>query len=106
MSADNSQMPGTAIAKEKLKRKHSANDQVLVALSDSRYEFRTIDGIAKATGLHHDEVMDSIKSLGDKVRISDVTDSKGQLLYTLASRSKTLRERVSEVRSFMAAGNA
>jgi hypothetical protein len=80
----------------------AATQLVLKALSDPRYDFRTIDGIAKTSKLCTEEVNGAIKNLGDKVRVANVTDAHGNLLYTLSSRPKKIREIVSETRAFLA----
>lgn len=102
---EKSNMSGAAAARERKKEKSPA-ERVLVALSDPKYDFRTLEGLAKATELSSDSVLVALGALGQKVRISNVTDPQGRVLYTLRNRPKKLRERLSELRSFMSASTS
>lgn len=65
---------------EDLKRAR-AQGQVLAALSDSRYEWRTIEGVAKEVNKTPLEVEAIIASLADEVVQSRVPDKSGRRLF-------------------------
>ena len=83
----------------------TVRDAVLAELSDTRYDFRTIDGIAHARELTPESVALALKDLADVVRESPVPDAKGNALYTLRSRPRSTREVISETRAFLAGSN-
>ena len=67
---------------EKRASRTHAIEQVIAALEDSRYEWRTITGVAKQTGLPVAQVRKIItKQLQDVVRAA-ATDESGRNLYT------------------------
>jgi len=90
------------VAVKKTSKTDHIIEPVVAALSDSRYDFRTIEGISKETGLSLAEVNSAIDSLGPAVRMANVTDTDGRSLYTLSSRRKKTREIISEARAFLA----
>ena len=54
---------------------------VRAALSSPKYEWRTIEGIAKEAGLSPDDVLRTISGLANEVIQSTVPDAKGRVLY-------------------------
>jgi hypothetical protein len=79
-----------------------AQDLVRKALRDPRWDFRTVEGIAKQTGLSEDAVAEALADLGDEVRKSDVPDAVGRPLFTHRSRPVPMQERMSKLRNFLA----
>jgi hypothetical protein len=72
---------------------------VIDALSDDKWDFRTIDGISKQTGLTQEEVIKALNLLvPNHARRSPVRDDKGRSLYTLKSRKMSAAERASFIR--------
>jgi hypothetical protein len=76
-------------------------DSVLSALSDSRWDYRTAEGIAEETGISL-EVVNEILSSSDKVRRLSVPDKNGRPLYALRSRhNHDLRELTALARTIL-----
>jgi hypothetical protein len=72
------------------------------ALGNPNWDFRTIVGLAKETGLTPEEVRLSINRHSDRVRVSNVPDKQGRVLYTLSSKPKSARELLATIRAFAA----
>jgi hypothetical protein len=77
-------------------------ESVEKALENPNWDFRTIDGLAEDTGLPPDEIRALINSHSDRVRVSNVPDTQGRVLYTLASKPISARELLATVRAFAA----
>jgi hypothetical protein len=75
--------------------------KVFEALSDPQWDFRTIDGISKATGLAPDYVKVVLDKYPDLVRKSLVRDNDGRELFTLASRPPRAQEILSQLTTFI-----
>jgi hypothetical protein len=75
---------------------------VEAALRDPDWDFWTLDGLAKATGLAKDDVEALLDEHPDRVRRAYVTDSQGRILYTTADRPMKLRELLATARAFIA----
>ena len=80
--------------------------EIYNALADRRWDFRTIPGIAKETRLRSEvvrAVLEGNRGNGrdPAVRVSLLTGENGELLYTLASRSPSPRERAAEVQALV-----
>ena len=71
-------------------------DRVRAALANPRWDFRTVDGIAKEVHLNPDQVRQVLDSMGSEVRIAKGRDYR--TLYTLKSRPVTAREILSSIR--------
>ena len=56
--------------------------QVIQAIEDSDYNWRTVQGIASQTGLDEATVLDALGQAGDEVIRSEVPDAQGRDLYT------------------------
>lgn len=80
----------------------SAWDRIGQALSDPKWDFRTVPGLAKATDLSEREVRALLTAHSDQVRQSAVPDRQGRALYTLRSRPKKIREILAEIRAYAA----
>ena len=72
-------------------------DKVHRALANPKFDFRTVLGIARDTGLEASEVLMLLNDQSSEVRIAYSTDKKGNLLYTLRNRPKSLQESISNV---------
>jgi hypothetical protein len=77
-------------------------ERVEKALGNPNWDFRTIDGLAKDTGLASEEIRRLINRHSDRVRVSNVPDTQGRVLYTLASKPIRTREWLATVRAFAA----
>lgn len=75
--------------------------EVFEALSDPRWEFRTIEGISRQTKLPPDEVERTLKDYAGFVRKSLVPDHRARDLYTLRSRPITRNEILAAIRTFV-----
>jgi hypothetical protein len=70
------------------------------ALSDGRWEFRTVHGIASTTQLPEDVVQRVVDAnLGGAIRLSLAPTAEGDPLYTLKSRPSTLREKLAGIQA-------
>jgi hypothetical protein len=76
--------------------------QVETAVGDPRWEFRTVTGIARDTGLDPDEVAKVLASHPDIARRSAMTDRNGHALYAAPDRRVPLREKLERIRWVLA----
>ena len=72
------------------------------ALHDTRWDFWTLNGLAKATGLTADAIEALLDAHPKQVRRAYVTDRQGDILYTTADRRMKLREILATARAFVA----
>lgn len=70
-----------------------AAKSVLHTLADEKWDFRTIDGISKETGLPSDQVKRILQSYPEFVRRSPVRDRLGRSIYTLRNRKMKGQEK-------------
>ena len=77
-------------------------ERVYEALSDPQWDFRTVEGIARTTGLSGEEVAGVLDRHKGEIRRSMVPDRQGRTLYTLKSRPKKAQEWLAEIRAFLA----
>jgi hypothetical protein len=77
-------------------------ERVEKALENPSWDFRTIDGLAEDTGLRPEEIRWLINRHSDRVRVSNVPDTQGRVLYILASKPISARELLATVRAFAA----
>ena len=75
--------------------------RVLRALSNPKWDFRTIGGIARDTKLSREQVEQVLADHQDLFRQSRLTHN-GEPLYTLLDKPETLRERYAGLRDFIA----
>ena len=73
--------------------------KILDALADPQWEFRTVEGIARQTGLQSGEVAQLLKQHRSEVRIAPILDRKDRVLYTDKSRRRTWREILWEIQA-------
>jgi hypothetical protein len=74
---------------------------VLEALANQQWDYRTVFGIAKETGLPEREVKEVLESWPKLVRKSPVAGRNGQILYRLRMLPKTRAERIALLRTFL-----
>ena len=74
---------------------------VFDALANPKWDFRTVDGIAKETHLSTDEVKQALVTLKNLVRKSLVPDRSGRALYTLSVKPVPASEKKALIRLFL-----
>jgi hypothetical protein len=57
-------------------------EQILSALANRSYSWRTVDGISRDTGLNPIRVLQIIEGMPDLVLKSRIPDAQGRALYT------------------------
>lgn len=77
---------------EKQKINKQMSDLIRKAFENKKYEWRTIRGVSKETGLNEVDILNYIQSHGDEVVKSSARNPEGETLYTLR---KSYRERSS-----------
>ena len=75
---------------------------IFEAMSQPRWDFRTIKGIASATGISEIQVQKVVESYPDLIRKSRVPNKTGEALFTLKEKPVKLRERFAEARTYLA----
>jgi|ERR1035437_8922026 hypothetical protein len=75
-----------------------AAKSVLQALADEKWDFRTIDGLAKETELAPEQIRRILQSYPELVRRSPVRDRLGRSIYTLKSRKMKGQEKKALIR--------
>ena len=68
------------------------------ALADSRWDFRTVGGISRQTGLDRDRVRQLLEQHGPEVRQN--MSRNREAVYTLASRPMKMREILADIQRF------
>jgi hypothetical protein len=76
-------------------------DRVCRALSNPKWDFRTINGIAREAQLSREQVERVLADHQDLFRQSHLTRDD-EPLYTLREKPESLRERYAELRDFIA----
>ena len=76
-------------------------EKILKALHDEKWEYRTVEGIAKETALSADVVTQFLESRKDLVWKSAIPDKKGRDLYTVQSRHSQSKEFWRNLSTFM-----
>ena len=74
-----------------------AGDRIIDALEDPRWDWRTVDGISRDTGIPPDEVRVFLARSGGTVVMSVARDRRGRALFTTRERyreSRSLMERL------------
>lgn len=69
-------------AKTQVQREREPEQQIVGALEDSRYEWRSIEGISNQTGLSQAQVRRILEQMGNAIVRSSVPDDEGRSLYT------------------------
>lgn len=76
--------------------------KVLEALADPEWDFRTVNGIRKSTGLPEDKVVEIInKYEGELIGKSTVPDAKGRDLFYIIDDRSALQEALAQLRTFI-----
>ena len=75
--------------------------KVLQAVASPKWDFRTLDGISKDTGLPQTKIQEILDKYPQLVRKSAVPDRRGRELYTLKSRPVKGQEILAIVRTFV-----
>ena len=78
----------------------TANDwtKVHAALKDPRWDFRTVEGIAKETALEPDLIIRVLEAHRSDIRQTISRDRR--TIYTLKSRPKKMREVIADIQTF------
>ena len=71
--------------------------KVFEALANPKWDFRTIVGISKNTGIDEDKVKAILDKYAILIRISPIPDQRGRTLYTLRKRKRSLQEGIAVV---------
>lgn len=74
---------------------------IFEALSDPAWDFRTIAGLTKSTGLTEAEVRAIVEKYPELIRKSLVPARDGSELFKLRSRGVGVQERLAEARMFI-----
>ena len=85
---------------EQIKNEPGAQ-RVFEALADPAWDFRTLAGISKSSGLSEPEVKVILDKYGVLIRKSTLPATDGRELYTLRSRKISVQERLAEARMFI-----
>ena len=75
--------------------------KVFESLADTNWDFRSLNGISRATGIQPGDVVTILTRRHDLVRTSSIPDKKGRTLYTLRERPQTLGEKFGAVKSYV-----
>lgn len=75
--------------------------KVFEALADRKYVYRTIEGLARSSGLAANEVREIIIKYFNLVRKSPFPDRKGKDLYTLQDKPESAAETLNKLRAFV-----
>jgi len=75
--------------------------RVFEVLADAKFDFRTIEGIARRSGLAANEVREIIIKYFNLVRKSPIPDRKGRDLYTLQDKPESAAETLNKLRAFV-----
>jgi len=75
--------------------------KVFEALGDPTWDFRTISGLCKATGLEEKKIQGILDKHPSLIRKSIIPDKNGRELYTLSARKESMREFIQMTKSFI-----
>lgn len=67
-------------------------EKIINALRDKHWDYRTVEGIAKETGIPVDTVRTCLETRKDIVRKSSIPDRLGRDLYTLNNRHSQFKD--------------
>lgn len=81
--------------------KDESEKKVFEALADPKWDFRTVDGLSRATGLETEAVNEILEGHSDLVRKSYVPDNLGRDLYTLRMKERTTGEILKNLKTFL-----
>lgn len=77
-------------------------ERVLSSLQNPEYDWRTISGIARESGLDEQTVLESLHSLGPEVVRAERTDNQGNHLYTTPEKYRVREPLVNKLLSLFA----
>lgn len=66
-------------------------DQIIRALEDNRYEWRTVEGVAEQIGIPAAQVQEILESLKQEIVRSSIPDEAGRSLYTTRKHYRDTR---------------
>ena len=72
-------------------------EQVLAALANPKFEWRTVDGVSRDTQLSPDRVLQVIEAMPDLVIRSRSPDAQGRALYTTREHYKETHSSLSRL---------
>lgn len=72
------------------------------ALNDASFDLRTFSGLSRDLEVRREIIEETVRQHNQEIRFSGVRAKNGEPLFTLASRPKNWRERVSRVRHIFA----
>lgn len=75
--------------------------KVLEALADSKWDYRTMEGLVKSTGLSEQDIRKILEKQASLVRKSRVPDRKGRDLFTLREKGKSIGEILNTLKTFI-----
>jgi hypothetical protein len=101
MSTIAQNQPALFTQKELAEVANPAAKQVLQALADEKWDFRTTEGISKETGVPEEQVKEVLGEFSRLVRRSPVRDRLGRPLYTLRNRSMKSSEKMNFIRTLI-----
>ena len=76
-------------------------DNIIRALGDNRWDYRTSKGIAEQTGLDMAFIDQFLNTRKDLVWKSAVPDRTGKELYTLKNRQSKIKDLLRNIRTFV-----
>jgi hypothetical protein len=74
---------------------------VFSALSDKKWDFRTVEGISRDTGICESEIRQIIGKYPQWFRKSLALDREGRELFTMRSKPVKLREHLAGIQRFL-----
>lgn len=75
--------------------------KIRTALDNPLWDFRTVNGIAKESGLGEDIIVELLETNTDLFRKLPVKDDKGRNLFTLASHPIRWKERLAVLQGIL-----
>ena len=76
--------------------------RVQEALADPRWDFRTVEGISRETGLNRSDIVELLEEHRPEVRRTVSRDRNGRALYTTKSWPVGPREVIADLQAFAA----
>ena len=74
--------------------------RIQAALEDPRWNFRTVEGISRDTGLNAACISDLLEEHQPEVRRAVSRDRKGRVLYTIKPWPVSIREVIADLHAF------
>lgn len=76
-------------------------EKIVAALKDERWDYRTVSGVARATGLDEQVVCTFLETRKDLVWKSAIPDRNGRDLYTIQGRQAQSKDFWRNLRTFL-----